>query len=87
MAVGVLASIIGIYSVRATPRDRSAMAPINRGFILASVLTLVGSFFVAEFYVHNLKVWWAIVVGVVLGQLVSRIAEYYTSTETSPVGR
>jgi K(+)-stimulated pyrophosphate-energized sodium pump len=85
MAVGILASIIGIYSVRATARDRSAMAPINRGFILASVLTLVGSFFVAEFYVHNLKVWWAILVGVALGQLVSRIAEYYTSTETAPV--
>ena len=85
MGIGVLASLIGIFSVRATPRDRSAMAPINRGFILASALTLVGSFFVAQFYVHNLKVWWAVVVGVVLGQVVSRIAEYYTSTETSPV--
>ena len=61
------------------------MAPINRGFILASVLTLVGSFFVAQFYVHNLHVWWAVVVGVVLGQGVSQITEYYTSTETSPV--
>jgi K(+)-stimulated pyrophosphate-energized sodium pump len=78
MGIGVLASLIGIFSVRATPRDRSAMAPINRGFILASALTLVGSFFVAQFYVHNLKVWWAVVVGVVLGQVVSR-------TETSPV--
>ena len=26
-------------------------------------------FFVAQFYVHNLKVWWAVVVGVVLGQV------------------
>jgi K(+)-stimulated pyrophosphate-energized sodium pump len=85
MAIGVLASIIGIFSVRATARDHSAMAPINRGFILASVLTLLGSFFVAQFYVHNLKVWWAILVGVALGQLVSRVAEYYTSTETAPV--
>ena len=85
MGVGVLASIIGILAVRATSRDRSAMAPINRGFILASVLTLVGSFFVAQFYVHNLDVWWAVVVGVVLGQGVSKITEYYTSTETSPV--
>jgi K(+)-stimulated pyrophosphate-energized sodium pump len=85
MGVGVLASILGILAVRATPRDRSAMAPINRGFILASVLTLVGSFFVAQFYVHNLKVWWAVVIGVLLGQGVSRVTEYYTSTEASPV--
>jgi K(+)-stimulated pyrophosphate-energized sodium pump len=85
MAIGALASIIGVYSVRASSRDHSAMAPINRGFILASLLTLLGSFFVAQFYVHNLKIWWAVVVGVVLGQLVSRVAEYYTSTQTSPV--
>jgi K(+)-stimulated pyrophosphate-energized sodium pump len=85
MGIGALASIAGIYAVRATRRDRSAMAPINRGFILASALTLIGSFFVAQFYVHNLRVWWAILVGVVLGQLVSRVAEYYTSTERAPV--
>ncbi len=85
MGVGVLASLVGILAVKATPRDRTAMAPINRGFILSSALTLVGSFFVAQFYVHNLKIWWAVVVGVVLGQAVSRITEYYTSTETSPV--
>ncbi len=84
-AIGILASIVGVLSVRATPRDRSAMAPINRGFLLAAVLTIVGTFFVAQFYVHELKVFWAVVTGVVLGQVASRITEYYTSTETSPV--
>ena len=39
----------------------------------------------AQFYVHELKVWWAVVAGVLLGQVISRITEYYTSTETSPV--
>jgi K(+)-stimulated pyrophosphate-energized sodium pump len=49
------------------------------------VLTIVGVFFVAQFYVHNLKVFWAVVTGVVLGQVASRVTEYYTSTETTPV--
>src|SRR5206468_2734145 len=31
-ALGVLASIVGVFAVRATERDRTAMAPINRGF-------------------------------------------------------
>ncbi len=84
-AIGILASIIGVLSVRATSRDRSAMAPINRGFLLAAVLTVIGTFFVAQFYVHELKVFWAVLTGVVLGQVASRITEYYTSTETSPV--
>ena len=29
-AIGVLASIVGVFQVRATDRDKSAMAPINR---------------------------------------------------------
>jgi len=85
MGMGILASIIGVYLVRGTHRDRSAMAPINRGFMVAAGVTVVSTFFVAQFYVHDLKVWWAVVVGVLLGQLISRITEFYTSTETSPV--
>jgi K(+)-stimulated pyrophosphate-energized sodium pump len=84
-AIGILASIIGIFVVRATPKDRSAMAPINRGLLTSAVLTVIGTFFVSQFYVHDLKVFWAVLTGVVLGQVASRITEYYTSTETSPV--
>jgi K(+)-stimulated pyrophosphate-energized sodium pump len=84
-AIGILASIIGIFVVRAGPRDRSAMAPINRGLLTSAVLTIIGTFLVSQFYVHNLKVWWAVVTGVILGQVASRITEYYTSTETTPV--
>ncbi|MDQ1509001.1 MAG: K(+)-stimulated pyrophosphate-energized sodium pump, partial [Actinomycetota bacterium] len=32
-AIGVLASIVGVFMVRATDKDKSAMAPINRGFL------------------------------------------------------
>src|ERR1700738_477515 len=49
-AIGVLASIVGVFSVRATDRDRSAMAPINRGFFTASILTVVGTLLVALAY-------------------------------------
>jgi K(+)-stimulated pyrophosphate-energized sodium pump len=84
-AIGVLASIVGVYAVRATDKDKSAMAPINRGFVTAGILTIIGTFCVAQFYVHNLRVFWAVVAGLVLAQVVSRLTEYFTSTETSPV--
>ncbi|MEA2971730.1 MAG: K(+)-stimulated pyrophosphate-energized sodium pump [Actinomycetota bacterium] len=84
-ALGVLASIVGVYAVKAKDSDKSAMAPINRGFLTAGILTVIGTFFVAQYYVHNLRVFWAIVTGLVLAQVVSRLTEYYTSTETSPV--
>ena len=90
-AIGVLASIVGVFAVRATDKDKSAMAPINRGFLTAGVLTVIGTTAVALTYVGNdhgnegWKVAGAVVVGLVLAQVVSRLTEYYTSTENTPV--
>jgi K(+)-stimulated pyrophosphate-energized sodium pump len=90
-AIGVLASIVGVYMVRAKDNDKTAMAPINRGFLSAGVLTVIGTFLVAQFYVGNangnegLKVFFAVVAGLVLAQVASRLTEYFTSTETAPV--
>jgi K(+)-stimulated pyrophosphate-energized sodium pump len=90
-AIGVLASIVGVYMVRATDRDKTAMAPINRGFLTAGVLTVIGTFLVSVFYVGNdhggegYKVFFAVVAGLVLAQVTSRLTEYFTSTETAPV--
>jgi K(+)-stimulated pyrophosphate-energized sodium pump len=90
-AIGVLASIIGVFAVRATDKDKSAMAPINRGFLTAGVLTVIGTALVAFLYVGNdhahagWKVFGAVVTGLVLAQVLSRLTEYFTSTETRPV--
>jgi K(+)-stimulated pyrophosphate-energized sodium pump len=90
-AIGVLASIVGVYAVRATDKDKTAMAPINRGFLTAGVLTVIGTGLVALTYVGNdnnnegWRVFGAVVAGLVLAQIVSRLTEYFTSTETSPV--
>ncbi|MEX0665048.1 MAG: sodium-translocating pyrophosphatase [Acidimicrobiia bacterium] len=96
-AVGVLASIVGVFMVRATDRDKSAMAPINRGFLTAGILTIIGTGAVAAFYVgQDNNVGWgdfgpgwraflAVVTGLVLAQVISRLTEYFTSTETQPV--
>ncbi len=107
-AIGVLASIVGVFSVRATDKDKSAMAPINRGFAVASILTVIGTGLVAILYVGDagkkfvvengervlnpgfvdhagLRMLGAVVAGLVLAQVVSRLTEYYTSTEHKPV--
>jgi K(+)-stimulated pyrophosphate-energized sodium pump len=90
-AIGVLASIIGVFQVRATAKDRSAMAPINRGFLTAGLITVAGTLAVALLYVGNengnegWKVFGAVVAGLILAQVVSRLTEYFTSTEEKPV--
>jgi K(+)-stimulated pyrophosphate-energized sodium pump len=93
-AVGVLASIIGVLAVRASDKDKSALSPINRGFITAGVLAVVGTLIVALAYVGNEKgtlsnagwrMFAAVVVGLVLAQVLSHLTEYFTSTERPPV--
>ncbi len=93
-AVGVLASIIGVFAVRASDTDKSAMAPINRGFITAGVLTALGTLVVVVTYVGNepgtlsnpgWRMFGAVITGLVLAQVVSHLTEYYTSTERRPV--
>jgi K(+)-stimulated pyrophosphate-energized sodium pump len=84
-AIGIFASVIGVFMVRATHRDRTAMAPINRGFWTAAGLTVIGALLVAHFYVHDWKVFWAVLTGVLLALVASQITEQFTSTERSPV--
>jgi K(+)-stimulated pyrophosphate-energized sodium pump len=94
-AIGVLASIAGVFMVKAREQDRSAMAPINRGFASAGVLTVLGTLVLALIYVGNpdggtisgigWRMFGAVVAGLVLAQVVSRITEYFTSTHTRPV--
>ena len=93
-ALGVIASIVGVFAVKATDKDTSAMAPINRGFLTASVITVVSTLVFALVYIGNpegsidyvgLRMFGAVVIGLLLAQGVSRITEYFTSTETRPV--
>ncbi|HEY3141071.1 MAG TPA: sodium-translocating pyrophosphatase [Acidimicrobiales bacterium] len=94
-AIGVLASIVGVFMVKARDNDKSAMAPINRGFLTAGLLTVAGTLGLAVVYIGadpdgeisnvGLRMFGAVVIGLVLAQVASRITEYFTSTETTPV--
>ena len=95
MTVGLLASIVGIFSVKARAGEKDALKPINRGIYLAQGLSIVGAALVALFYVGDIdglnvdgvqyRLFGAIVAGVVLGFAASKITQYFTSTETKPV--
>ena len=90
-AIGVVASIVGIFFVKARPGETDALKPINRGFLVAGLLTLVGTLILSLVYVGNdaeqagWKCFAAVAIGLVLAQLVSRLTEYYTATHHRPV--
>ena len=95
MAIGLLASIIGILLVRARPTDTDALTCINRGIGIAQMLAIAGAAILAFGYVGSPKgasvsspgarMFGAVLVGVALGYAASRITAYYTSTTTKPV--
>ncbi|HEV8116032.1 MAG TPA: sodium-translocating pyrophosphatase, partial [Acidimicrobiales bacterium] len=93
-AVGVVASIAGVYAVKANEGETNALKPINRGFLTAGIITVIGTLLLGLFYVGNdgpggghegLKCFGAVVIGLVLAQGISRLTEYFTGTEFGPV--
>ncbi len=84
-AIGIVATIIGVFLVRARPKDKNAMGPINRGVWTAAVLTIGGTAVVAGVYMHYWKAFFAVLTGVILMLVASAITEHFTSTERSPV--
>jgi K(+)-stimulated pyrophosphate-energized sodium pump len=84
-AIGIIATVIGIFSVRGRPKDKSAMASINRGVWIAAILTIGGTAAVAGGYMHYWKAFYAVLTGVILMLVASAITEQFTSTERGPV--
>jgi K(+)-stimulated pyrophosphate-energized sodium pump len=84
-AIGIIATIIGIFVVRTRKSDKNAMGPINRGVWTAAVLTVGGTAIVAGAYMHYWKAFYAVLTGVILMLVASAITEHFTSTERSPV--
>jgi len=95
VALGIVASFIAIYLVKANDAETDALKPINRGLNIASVLALVGAAVVAFGYVGNpegsqisqpaLRMFLAVLAGVILGQVASRVTQYFTSSSFKPV--
>ena len=90
-AIGVIASIAGVFAVKAKEDETNALKPINKGFLVAGSLTLVGTLALSLGYVGNefdnigWKCFGAVAIGLILAQLVSRLTEYYTATHHAPV--
>lgn len=83
-AVGILASIIGVYFVKG---DRDPQKALNQGTLVSSVITIVGAFFLSKLLVGDNKPFIAILVGLAVGLIIARITEYYTSGDFKPVQR
>ncbi|MFA5891439.1 MAG: sodium-translocating pyrophosphatase [Actinomycetota bacterium] len=84
-AVGVITSIVGIFSVSPRSETEHGMKAINRGFFVSSALSAIMVFVVAKVYVGDLRVFWAVVIGLVLSAVIQILTQHYTDTTRRPV--
>jgi K(+)-stimulated pyrophosphate-energized sodium pump len=83
-ALGLIASIIGIMTVRGA-EDEDPMASLNRGFYIATALATVGFFFATWHMLGNLWFFLAGLTGIITSLLFVYITEYYTEHRYRPV--
>lgn len=81
-AVGVAASIIGVFFVRGGDKPQQSL---NAGTFGSAVLTVIAAFFLSKQIFGNLNAFVSVVVGLAVGLIIARITEYYTSDVYKPV--
>ena len=93
-AVGVVASIIGIYCVRGKDdMSMNPMKPINVGFFWSAGLATIGFFAISYFVFTRVPItgfeWWrfaaANLTGILLALIIDKLTEHYTEIDGKPV--
>ncbi len=91
-AVGVIASIFGIYSVNPREDEKDPMKPINFGFGVSVVIALIGIALVTWWFIGDMVPslpWWKFFLGSLFGVLLAYatlyLTDYYTHVDRPPV--
>ncbi|HHV26399.1 MAG TPA: sodium-translocating pyrophosphatase [Tissierellia bacterium] len=83
-AVGVIASIIGVFFVKG---DKDPQKALNTGTVVSSVITIIFAFVFSKPILGSNRPFISIVAGLIVGLIIARITEYYTSADHAPVKR
>tara|TARA_B100000497_G_C7695771_1_gene424892 strand:- start:2205 stop:4418 length:2214 start_codon:yes stop_codon:yes gene_type:complete len=98
--IGIIYSIVGTLFVRIKDENSSVMNAMNRGNWSSMILTAITSYFVIQWMlpdvmtfqrgdvvldITQMDVFWSIILGLVVGTLMSLVTEYYTSMGRRPV--
>lgn len=94
-ALGIIASIIGIYTVNVKDKSKDPMVALNKGYIITTIIVLVLLFFNVKYMFGDIVIngvkanygllYGCVVTGVALGFAFVVITNYYTSLNSRPV--
>ena len=83
---GIISSIIGILYVRHS-KSTNPQGALNTGTYIAGILTIAAAAYLSNSLFGNLNAFWAIAAGQIVGLLIGKITEVYTSADYSSVKR
>lgn len=87
-AIGVLASIVGLWSIKVDGHGfRQLLKSFRRAVYITSAIVAVGSGILIYRIMGDLNLWYCVLIGLAAGNTIAYIAEYYTSTCFNPVKR
>jgi K(+)-stimulated pyrophosphate-energized sodium pump len=87
-AIGVLSTIAGTYAVSLWPEKFTkgdAFKAMDLSYDLSSVISVVSFLFLANYYVGDLRIFFATAVGIALAISFNKLANHFTSPSKGPV--
>jgi K(+)-stimulated pyrophosphate-energized sodium pump len=81
-AAGIVASVIGILVAR-TSKSKNPQAALNSGTYVGGVLVVIAAAYLSNALFAELNAFYAIFAGLIVGMLIGKVTEIYTSEEYS----
>ncbi len=83
-AVGIIASLIGIFFVR-TNDAKKIWPALSRGMFVSAILAAIGSYAAVAALGMQVNLFYAMLTGLVAAVLIALVTDYYTSKSKKPV--
>lgn len=91
---GILSSILGSFFAKVSKGLETANFPkqvagvekaMNRAILVANFLMVIFAYFIIRQFFEHLNFFWCLLIGLLVGILIGKASEYYTSGEKKPV--
>lgn len=83
-SIAVIATIIGTFFIK-LGRSHKIMKALYKGMVVTGIVSAIGFYFATQYYIHDLNIFFAALVGLGITLFITLITEYYTAKEYSPV--
>jgi K(+)-stimulated pyrophosphate-energized sodium pump len=83
-AIGAVGAVLGVLAVRGTEK-RNPILSMNIGFLTTAVFSVISFFFLGQFVLHDIRIFYCLTLGLIAAIVVSLLVQYYTGITQRPV--